>query len=143
MVSVSNTRQIRRHNLSLLMDSYGQAELVRDTGIKPAFLFQMSKGVGKQARSVNDANARIIESGASLEEGWLDVDRRNTLPSMVEVDVRAAKLRRASAWPFRTIERERFERLDEADRLRVEAAMIKAIALIENSTSPLKLARKR
>jgi hypothetical protein len=138
MVSVRDAKEIRRHNLSLLMDLYGQAELAKDTDVQPAYLFQMSKGVGKQARGISDKNARIIDSGASLPDGWLDIDRRNTLANVIEVDIKAAKLRRASAWPFRTIDRERFERLDEGDRLRVEGAMIKAIVAIENSGPPIK-----
>lgn len=124
-------KKIRRHNVSLLMDSYGQAELSKLTGLAEGFLYQMSKGTGKNARGVNDENARLIEAGTTLEDGWLDVDRRELGANVIEVDVKAAKLRRAAAWPFKTIERLRFERLDEADRLRVEAAMIKAIVAIE------------
>src|SRR5688572_3134817 len=85
MVSVRDAKEIRRHNLSLLMDSYGQAELARDTGIKPAYLFQMSKGTAKQARGINDTNARVIEAGAGLEEGWLDVDRRDKPANVIDV----------------------------------------------------------
>jgi hypothetical protein len=139
-------RAIRRHNLSLLSRSFGREELAKATGLPAAYLYQMSDGEGKQARGISDAKARIIEAGASLDDGWMDIDRRELGNNVIEVDVKAAKIRRATAWPFKTIERERFEQLDEGDRLRVEGAMIKAITAIENAPSsrgPVRLPRKR
>ena len=131
MLSLKDIKAIRRHNLCLLLDSYGQAALHEATGIAEAYLYQMGKGKGTKSRGINDNNARLIEAGAGLTSGWMDVDRRQQDANVIELDVRTAKARRAMAWPFRTVERERFEKLDESDRLRVESAMIKALAAIE------------
>jgi hypothetical protein len=140
-------KTIRRHNLSLLCKSYGREELAKATGLSAAYLFQMSDGTGSQARGVSDRNAKIIEIGAGLADGWLDEDRRDLAANVIEVDVKAAKLKRSTAWPFRTIERERFEKLDEGDRLKVEGAMIKAITAIEKAApsgnGSIRLHRKR
>lgn len=115
------------------MESYGQTELQKATLLPAAYLYQMSHGTGKNARGVNDEKARLIEAALTLENGWMDVDRREKDPTIIEIDIKAAKIRRANAWPFKTVERARFEQLEDGDKLKVEGAMIKAMTAIESA----------
>lgn len=131
MPSIREMRAIRRHNLSQLMGLYGQAELSKDSGIAEAYLYQMGKAEGKQARGINDDNARTIEAAAGVDRHWLDVDRRSEAPRSIEAELKAARIRRRHAWPFKTIERERYDALEDGDKLRVEGAALKALAAIE------------
>lgn len=135
MPSVTEIKAIRRHNLALLMATWGQAELAKATGLPPAYLYHMAKGTGKQARGVSDKNARLIESATGVERGWLDVDRRGAQPVSFAEEVQAAQLKRRHAWPFRTIARERFDALDDGDKLKVEGAALKALTAIERERS--------
>lgn len=72
MFSIESQRQKRRDRLTQLIDVLGQTYVSEQTGISPAYLYQMSKGTGSQARNVSDANARKIEKGLGLTVGWMD-----------------------------------------------------------------------
>lgn len=69
---IEEMKAARRRRLALLVDEIGQAELARAAEMSPAYLFQMSKAEGKQARGVSDANARKLEVAARRPKGWLD-----------------------------------------------------------------------
>lgn len=133
VASLKETKAIRRYNMTLLMDSWGQTELQKMTGVPAAYLYQMSHGTGGNARGLSDDKARAIEAALTLEQGWMDVDRREKDPAIIAVDLKSAKIRRASSWPFKTVDRSRFEKLETGDQLKVEGAMVKAIVAIESA----------
>lgn len=70
-------KQNRRARLAQLLDRHGAAEVGRLSDLDPSYLWQIAKGEGKSARNLSDANARKIETGVGLEEGWFDIDPAN------------------------------------------------------------------
>ena len=53
------------------MDEIGQTKLAALTGIPAAYLFQMSRGDGKNKRGISDDNAELIELKTG-RRGWFD-----------------------------------------------------------------------
>ncbi len=76
MPAFTNQRRHRRERLALLLDEVGQTQLAERSGISPAYLYQMGKGNGSNARNVSDLNARKIEEAAGVPRGWLDSDTK-------------------------------------------------------------------
>ena len=83
MTSPSSARDRRRSRFTLILDAVGQTKLAAITGIAPAYLYQISKATGKNARPVNDDTARQAEAAANLPRGWLDSD--DPLPENLEL----------------------------------------------------------
>jgi hypothetical protein len=79
--NLARVREIRRANLSALLDQHGQAKLGELTQIAPAFLWQMGKGEGKARRGISDETAEKIERALDLEPGSLSTDRQAAPPS--------------------------------------------------------------
>jgi len=71
--NLARVREIRRANLSALLDKHGQAKLHELTGIAAAYLWQMGKGDGKTRRGISDATAEKIEAALELRPGSLSV----------------------------------------------------------------------
>src|SRR5690606_25466168 len=69
--NLARVREIRRANLSALLDKHGQAKLHELTGIAAAYLWQMGKGDGKTRRGISDATAEKIEAALELRQGSL------------------------------------------------------------------------
>lgn len=73
-LSIAEQRKLRRGRVRLLLDMLGQTELAERTGIAAAYLYQMGRAAGAQARGVSDDNARLIEERLGLPLGWLDAN---------------------------------------------------------------------
>lgn len=74
-------RDIRRANLSALLDEHGQAALQDASGIAASYLWQMGKGEGRARRGISDATAKKIEQGLKLEPGALSSPGLQVVPS--------------------------------------------------------------
>lgn len=132
MRSINKQKAIRRANVTLLLDQVGQKELAAKTGIEPAFLYQMGKGNGKQARNVSDAKVNQIESKLGLPTGWMDED--HTGEESKEEIKKTLKLMAhggRNTWPFPNIEYERFENLNVGQKLQIEGMLLEKIEEFE------------
>lgn len=69
--NLTRVREIRRANLSALLDEHGQAKLGELTGLAASYLWQMGKGEGKARRGISDDTAEKIEAGLNLRRGSL------------------------------------------------------------------------
>lgn len=117
VISIEEKKAIRRANVALLLDQYGQTQLADLTGISPALLYQLGKARGKAKRNVNDDYARSIEELLKLGAGWMDVDhKKGGTPSLrSEPPPRTA----VEHWPFR-LTFARYERLEDWQKQRIE-----------------------
>lgn len=70
-MGIREQKEWRRQQLTKLMDEVGQTKLAETTGIPAAYLFQMSRGTGKNKRGVSDENAELIEA-KTKRPGWFD-----------------------------------------------------------------------
>lgn len=101
-LSIAEQRKLRRGRVRLLLDMLGQTELAERTGIAAAYLYQMGRASGAQARGVSDDNARLIEGRLGLPYGWLDAktDPPSSLSNTAESG--ASHLSSPSLRPIRT-----------------------------------------
>lgn len=119
MGSIERLKQLRRINLSRLMDSHGQAQINKLTDIALAELYQMSRATGSNKRNVSDARARQIEDALGLGRGWMDVDHGGVAhaddppPSISDVQLK-------SVWPFKTLSRKLWDQLREEKKAEIE-----------------------
>ena len=81
-MGIRQQKEWRRHQLACLMDEIGQTKLAGMTGIPAAYLFQMSKGTGKNKRGVSDENAALIEARTN-RPGWFSFDD-GSIPDLSE-----------------------------------------------------------
>lgn len=74
MGAIEDLREHRRRRLAALVKHFGQTELARLLDVSPAYLYQMSRGKGKNAKPVSDERAAAIEAAVGALPGWMDGD---------------------------------------------------------------------
>lgn len=75
-MNIEEQKAWRRARLTELMETVKPTRLAEVTGLSAAFLFQMAKGKGKNARNVNDDHVTLIERGTG-RAGWFDLPRED------------------------------------------------------------------
>lgn len=118
MRTVEEVRRLRLAQLNEAAGGWAAMNEALDLAARDSTLSQIanqSQGTKtKKPKTMGSLLARRIEVAFKKPVGWMDTD--------------------PDAWPFETVDQERFERLSERQKGRVEQAVADALALIESES---------
>lgn len=138
-----DAQEIRRYNVALVRQTHDKKKLA-ETGLSPAQLYQMSTAKpGKHWRPVSDKHVTLLAKATGLDIEWFDEDHRAQKQADAALEIKAAQVRKLNSWPFTTVDRSRFDKLDGPDQLAVEVALLRALTKIEADNRPRKAKDRR